>query len=266
MTASTSHLKRWARTTESVLQRTLTAIGLSQSTARIAADSQAYWTSSHGKRWMANSHWREAPIFDDNDLWIRMGMQHLGMVERSAWAARSGRPWRRVVDWGCGGGANAAAFAPHTGELVGVDISAETVAECGRQVALVCDTPFRGVTVDVAEPETAMVDIGSCDVFLCLYVFELIPTPEYGVRLLHIARDLLTPGGLALIQIKYDDGRWLSRPRRREYRRELAGMTTYRIPAFWQLVERCGLTPVSIELVPRNELDERYAYFVIRKR
>jgi hypothetical protein len=118
----------------------------------------------------------------------------------------------------------------------------------------------------VMEPETAVPDIGSCDVFLCVYVFELIPTPEYGVRLLTVARDLLAPGGIALIQIKYDDGRWLSRPRRRGYVGELAGMTTYQIPMFWQLAEQSGLTPVSVELVPRNELDERYAYFFLTKR
>jgi predicted TPR repeat methyltransferase len=130
-------LKRWARTTVNGLQRTLSTAGLSQSTARIAAHSQAYWIRPDEKRWTANSHWREASIFEGNDLWTRLGMQHLDMVERGARAVRSTPPWGRVVDWGCGGGVNAAAFAPHAGELVGVDIAAETVTECERQVASV---------------------------------------------------------------------------------------------------------------------------------
>ena len=42
-------------------------------------------------------------------------------------------------------------------------------------------------------------------------------------------------------------------------------MTSYPIAAFWQLAADCGLRPVSVELVPRDELDERYAYFVLRR-
>ncbi|MDQ0382009.1 hypothetical protein [Amycolatopsis thermophila] len=80
-----------------------------------------------------------------------------------------------------------------------------------------------------------------------------------------IAQDLLTPGGLALIRIKYDDGRMRSPPRAWSYKTGVASMTSYRIPDFWQLAQRCGLTPEAIELVPENELDERYACFLLSK-
>lgn len=105
----------------------------------------------------------------------------------------------------------------------------------------------------------------SCDVFLCFYVLELVATPEYGERILHIARDLLAAGGLALIQIKYNDGRWRTRPRRRGYRTGLAEMTTYPIHGFWELADSCGLKPELVQLVPRNELDQRYAYFLLSR-
>ncbi|WP_017985561.1 methyltransferase domain-containing protein [Amycolatopsis methanolica] len=101
--------------------------------------------------------------------------------------------------------------------------------------------------------------------FLCLYVFEVLPTPEYGERILRLAHRMLAPGGLALIQIKYDEGRWLTRPRRRSYRTGPAQMTTYAIPEFWKLAARVGLRPEAIELVPENELDERYAYFFLTR-
>jgi hypothetical protein len=37
-------------------------------------------------------------------------------------------------------------------------------------------------------------------------------------------------------------------------------MTTYPIAAFWKLAAACGLRPEAIQLVPKNELDVRYAY------
>lgn len=266
-TTATKRLRRLAGRTEATLQRGLASVGLRQSGRRIAADSQAYWSDMRSSRWKANSHWRDAPVFEGSDLWRQIGQRHLAMFERGARMVQFSRPWHRIVDWGCGGGANAVHFAPRAGEFVGVDISSESLAECGRQIAAVCDTPFRPVLIDVAEPERALELIQApCDVFLSFYVFELIPSPEYGERLLRIAARLLAPGGLALIQTKYDTGRWRTRPRRRAYRTGLAEMTTYPIPEFWDLAVRCGLDPEAIELVPRNELDERYAYFLLSKR
>lgn len=241
----------------------LATVGLRHSESRIAADSQRYWSTTEAQGWRANSHWRNADVFVEKVAWEEIGARHLAMFEKGARALRFDRPWRRVVEWGCGGGANAVHFAPRADEFVGVDVSEESLVECEKQVAAVCSTAFRPVRVDVAEPEEVLTrDLGPCDIFLCFYVFELIPTPEYGERLVRIARELLAPGGLALIQIKYDEGRWRTRPRRRSYRSGLADMTTYTVPRFWQLVADNGLTPELVELVPRNELDERYAYFL----
>ena len=86
------------------------------------------------------------PAFaDDQDLWRRVGTEHLEIVRTAARAC--GWTWSspRVVDWGCGGGANAVAVAPHAGELVLVDLSARTLEECARQVAARSSTiSFRG--------------------------------------------------------------------------------------------------------------------------
>lgn len=249
---------------EELLQRTLSRVGLVQPESRISADAQEYWSDSGGARWKANSHWRDAPVFDDGgDLWSLLGRRHLEMFRRGIRLTGFDRPWDRVVEWGCGGGANAVHFARPAKEFVGVDVSADSLAECARQVAAHCDTPFRPVHVEVGSPEAVVDEIGLCDVFLCCYVFELIPTPEYGERLLRIAAQLLRPGGLALIQVKYHDGGFWTRSRRRAYRSGVAGMTTYSIAEFWELVSLCGLRPESVELVPENELDRRYAYFLI---
>lgn len=244
--------------------RALSWVGFTHSESRISADSQRYWAKPGGDGWEGNSHWRAASPFSGNDLWSRMGREHLALFERATRMVGFTRPWERVVEWGCGGGVNAVHFAPKAGEFVGVDISRETLDECAKEVAAVCDTPFRPVAIDVARPEEALGLIGGkCDVFLCTYVFELLPTPEYGARILRIARELLAPDGIALIQVKYDDGDWTTRSRRRSYTTSVADMTTYPISSFWQMAAACGFTPEMVHLVPKNELDERYAYFAL---
>ncbi|MGW5747735.1 class I SAM-dependent methyltransferase [Amycolatopsis sp. NPDC003861] len=258
--------KRIAVRAEDILQRALAATGGKQSEAKISAEAQTYWDRPAGDRWASNSHWQDSPTFQGNDLWSKVGREHLDLFERGARMTGFSRPWRRIVEWGCGGGANAIHFAPRAEEFIGVDISAETLSECEKQVATVCDTKFRSIAIDVSDPEAAIGRVeGWCDIFVSFYVFELIPTPEYGERLLRIAHEILSPGGLALIQIKYDDGRWQTKSRRRAYRTGLAEMTTYRIDAFWKLAAACGLKPEAVHLVPQNELDERYAYFFLSK-
>ncbi|MGW4482927.1 class I SAM-dependent methyltransferase [Amycolatopsis sp. NPDC004368] len=259
-----ANAKRVAASAEELAQRVLSTVGARQPESRISADSQTYWHRPGGDRWQANAHWRDASVFQGTDLWSRLGKEHLDLFDAGARMAGFTEPWHRVLEWGCGGGANAIHFAPRAGEFIGVDIATETLQECERQVKAACDTPFLPVAIDVANPEQALDAIGEkVDVFFSCYVFELIPTPEYGERLLRIARQLLTPGGLAMIQIKYDPGAWRTGPRRRAYRTGLAEMTTYGIDAFWQTATRCGLAPLAVHLVPRNELDERYAYFFL---
>ncbi len=250
---------------EDLVQRVLARAGLAQSESRIAGDAQDYWAESGSAKWKSNSHWRDGSVFDGTDLWSEIGRRHVDMFDRGARMLSFPAQWDRVVEWGCGGGANAVHFAKRTREFVGVDVVAETLDECGRQVAAHSDAAFTPVLAEVAHPERVVPDIGTCDVFLCCYVFELIPTPEYGARLLRIAHDVLRPGGLALIQVKYHDGGFWNRPRRRGYRTSVAGMTTYSVPEFWELVTACGLRPAAVELVPENELDRRYAYFLIAK-
>jgi len=262
--ATTPRIRRIGSKSITLMHRVV-ATSLRQSESTISADSQQYWNDRNEDRWASDSHWQSGSVFRDNNLWNEIGRRHLRMLERGARMVEFDRPWSRVVEWGCGGGANAVHFAPRAGEFVGVDVSADSLRECARQVAAACDTPFIPVLINVAEPEKALEQTGTCDIFLCCYVFELIPTPEYGEHILRIAHQLLKPGGLALIQIKYDTGRWSTKPRRRAYKSGLADMTTYPIASFWELAQKAGLNPQSIELVPKNELDERYAYFLLAK-
>ena len=52
--------------------------------------------------------------------------------------------------------------------------------------------------------------------------------------------------------------------KRRDYRRAVAGCTHW-IEEFWTAMTGVGFCPEGVALVPRNDLDERYAYFLLSK-
>jgi SAM-dependent methyltransferase len=258
--------RRVAKDSLDFASRTLAFAGFAESSEKLGRDAQAYWRAAESDRWKRESHWRDAERFTGNDLWCEVGKSHLALFDRLARVRDDPPRFSTVLEWGCGGGANAVSFAPRADRFVGVDISSASIDECGRQVTAACSTPFVPILIDGDHPEEATERVaGSCDLFLCLYVFELITSQEYGARILRIAHRMLADGGLAFIQIKYDTGAFHTRPRRRGYRLGMSDMTTYRIDAFWTLATSCGLTPELVHLVPQNDLDERYAYFLLSK-
>ena len=226
-------------------------------------DAAAYWTDLSEPDWRSDSHWRDGLA----EHWDTVGNESLSIARRLVRVTGRELPAGRTLEWGSGGGANAVVFAPRCTEFVAVDVVAESLEECRRQVQEVCSTPVVTVLADLAEPErvVAQVGPGSCDLFLSFYVFELLPSKEYAERVLDIARDLLTQDGVAVIQIKYATSDIRTWSRRRAYRRDLASMTTFGIDEFWTVASRRGLVPHAVELVPANRLDERYAYFVLTR-
>ena len=226
------------------------------------AQARDYWADTADGEWSANSHWR-AGLGDE--AWFEVGSEHLRLHDLAATALGTSLTPHVVVEWGCGGGANAVAFAPRAGRFVAADVSAASLAECERQVAAECSRPVETRLIDIAAPEAAAAGLqGTCDVFLCLYVLELTAGREEALRIMRIAADLLAPGGMALVQVKYHTGDRRTRGRGRDYRRHLASMTTFGIDEFWTLArDECRLDPQLVVLVPENRLDQRYAYFAL---
>lgn len=201
------------------------------------------------------------------DAWLEIGREHWAIFSQFARSMDYGAELGTVLEWGCGGGANAVAFAPHAEKFIGADISEESLAECERQVRATCATPIETRRIDLSCPEDAAAGLeDSCSTFLCLYVFEVTSGPEEVRRILRIAEQTLVSGGTAFVQMKYhtDDRRTHGRPGVR-YSRNLALTTTFAIDEFWSLAGSCGLEPKLITLVPQNRLDVRYAYFALVK-
>jgi hypothetical protein len=169
-TANKARLRSAAGKARNQTQFMLGLAGFAHSSERLTRDASMYWSGAPGNRWRDDSHWRSGSKFQDTGLWAAMGQEHLQLFGRLRETARDPAPLRRIVDWGCGGGANAVSFAPLAEEYVGADVNAESLTECARQVGSVCSTPFVEALVDIADPEKAAREIPrSCDLFLCLY-------------------------------------------------------------------------------------------------
>jgi len=174
---------------------------------------------------------------------------------------------RRIVDWGCGGGMNAVQLAADARSYYGVDVSEQTLEECKRQVSLLDVNSFQPVLIDAANPEACLQAISEpCDAFVCTYVFELLPTREYGWRIMRLAHSLLRPGGVALIHIRYTNS--LSQQSRPwQYAKNLANNTSYGLAEFRAGAASIGFELLFEEVIPKqDDLNERrYAFFALKR-
>ncbi|KMO73487.1 methyltransferase domain-containing protein [Mycolicibacterium chlorophenolicum] len=232
--------------------------------ARTREQAARYWSATGSDvSWQSNSHWRDG-IGDQ--AFEEIGRDHWLIYQRFARALRIQAPGR-VIEWGAGGGANAAAFAPRAQGFIAADISLDNLAECARQVKSACSTPLETRRIDLSNPTAAADGLqDACDTFLCLYVIELTVGVEAVRSILGIAQRVLRPGGMAFVQMKYHTGESYTRGwRGLAYTRNLASTTTFTIEEFWRLADECGLSPQLIYLVPHNRLDSRYAYYALIK-
>jgi hypothetical protein len=232
---------------------------------KLKKDAQQYWNAPNTDLLNSYSHWRGAGIFADDDRWLALGRNNLEIYQQFHRMTGATKSPRRIVEWGCGGGANAVHFAPLAETYIGIDVAPPSLQECARQLDAASCGNFKPVLIDAGAPETALTQITQkCDLFLTTYVFEVFPTPEYGLQVLRIARNLLNEGGMAIVQIRYTRDSWSSQPKCYAYKMHFAS-NTYRIEAFWEEAEKCGFVPHSVRLVPYDKVNSNtdYAYFLL---
>lgn len=238
-------------------------LGPSQDVSDRLRDAAAYWQRADQPDWAANSHWRGGL---SDEAWRNVGNENLGIFRKLVVGLGEVDDFGIVIDWGCGGGANAVAFAGYAERIIVADVSSDSVEESLARVREACATPVDGLIIDIEHPEIAAKQYaGVCDTFLCIYVIELTAGKHEALRIVDAAKEVLKPGGIAMFQVKYSTKSIGSRSAKRAYARNLASMTTFAIDEFWCALADRGLTPHLVTLVPENELDSRYAYFAAVK-
>jgi SAM-dependent methyltransferase len=249
----------------------LKLVGRGQSEDELVRASVDYWNDGAraGIDVADYSHWQGAGPWQDRERWLQLGRGHFRMYEQLALVTATSRPVRRVVEWGSGGGANAIHFIGEIDEFCGIEIAQASLDECARVLSTAGFRGFRPVLIPAEAPERAAeLAGGDFDLFLSTYVFELLPGKRYGERVLRAAFDLLRPGGLGIVQIRYDDGTHRSRQKTLDYFRHATRFTSYRVEEFWMLAEAIGFRPEYVMLAPRQTEEfsgDLYAYYALVK-
>jgi hypothetical protein len=76
-----------------------------------------------------------------------------------------------------------------------------------------------------------------------------------------IAYELLADDGIALIQIRYDDGSERFRAKQRDYHRHALTFTSCGIAESWRMASETGFKPLAVSL----SQESNYAYFYLQK-
>ncbi len=221
-------------------RRVLDRLGLEQpgepeaTLARYAAE---YWSSSACDEALRDlSHWKGHGRFADEVRWRSIGEKHVQLARHLLHLAERDTPINRVVEWGPGGGSNAVAFAPTVKHFIGIDISRPNLNECASRLAEIGFDAFLPVCIDPADLDSVVKRVTApCDLFLSTAAFQHFPSKDYGARVMKIAAILLAPNGVALVQIRYDDGNPAYRSKRRDYKRNAISFTSYRIESSGRL-------------------------------
>lgn len=208
-------------------------------------DSIDVWSSSNeSDRVRELSHWLGYGMWQDEDRWRGIGKRVRARFGELARYLNKPAQAKRVLEWGSGGGAIAVEMGRTADEYIGVDVSAENLAECARRCEAEGVSGFKPVLI-TDEPEKAAHGIeGAIDLFVSIAVFQHFPGKDYGKRVLKVIHKMLTPGGMGIIQFRYDDGTERFLPKTDNYRDNFVYFTSYELMEFWEALKEAGLRPL----------------------
>jgi hypothetical protein len=226
------------------------------------------WESHDDEQYRQDqSHWRGVGRWNE-ERWADLGQGTTQRLEELYHAAH--REWSTaeppvLLEWGPGGGANLYALAPRVGTMYGVDISAKNLEETGRVLAEIPGSQYVPILLD-GDPSTVVGAIDRpVDLFFSTAVFQHFPSQEYGAQVLEAVRQVMAPGGLGYIQIRFDDGKERYRPKSLlEYRKRHLTATSYSLSGFWDLLADSGFRPLQIGHV-NTKVNYAKFYFAVAR-
>ena len=234
-----------------------------ESEKKIANDAGQYWSKSEeSKKIQDLSHWRGAGRWNEGE-WQKIGEHHFTLLKRlCTYSNISLESVRSMLEWGPGGGSNVVRFSENMSTIYGVDISRSNLDECSRQLEKINFKKFYPVLIPPEDPDSCLNQIKEpVDLFLSTAVFQHFPSKEYGIRIMSVAYELLKPGAVAIIQIRYDNSKRHYHSKKRNYRHNAVTFTSYGLDEFWDICASIKFTPLYIHL----ESAINYAYYYLRK-
>jgi len=179
-------------------------------------------------------------------------------------------PPGRVVDWGCGGGSiSHALLSSGVGvrEVIGVDISKASLDEATSQTSAgipdCCS--FKPKLINIPNDMLSSGDFRDIhiDAIVSVAVFQHLPNKEYASEVLRVMRLLLRPGGMLLIQVRFDNGdpKYKSADPEEPYS-DLNMLTrcSWRIEDFWKELTSKGFDPTVVKIEERSN----YVWYACR--
>ncbi len=155
--------------------------------------------------------------------------------------------WDRAqtaLEWGPGGGSNLFALSSQVSHLYGVDISEKNLSECARVLG---DAGFTAIHLEDDLSQVRDAVTRPIDIFISTAVFQHFPSQAFGSDVLGLMADLMAPGAVGLVQIRYDNGAPKYRPNRGldEYPDRFITATSYGIDSFASLLQSHGFCRIT---------------------
>jgi len=210
---------------------------------------------------VSGSHWLNQGGGWNDTFWREYGESHLEMIKHGFRLSGRNSPIHSLVDWGSGGGSNAAAISPIVDRYFGVDISQSNLDECMRQTQRLGITNFQPILIPAVRPEEVLEHVNEADCFLSTAVYQHLPGRNYARRVTDIAKRLLTDDGIAVINIRYSNLKRQVRNWRRSYKSHATHFNHYTVWEFEMEMAYAGMEVMEIHMQPLTH----HAYFFLQK-
>lgn len=163
-----------------------------------------------------------------------------------------------MIDWGCGGGINTNCFYTHFDNIIGVDVSIDSLKESSRIAETLNYKGFNERLINMDNPEKILDFNVKCDFFLATQVFMHFPNKNYAKRILNIIHNMLNDDGKGIIETCYNHETNLTE----KFLFNWNNRVSYDIQEFWYILLDNGFKPLSVWIEP----NERHAYYMFEKK
>lgn len=223
------------------------------------------------KEFWSNAHPAYSHFKSDMPTWHDYGERVVDLFS-DFWspAIRGKEPApRRILEWGCGGGAiSHELLRSWVNEVIGVDISQASLDEASLQMRCGLPSNCRFTPKLIGEPEDLIDDDdiseAEIDGIVSVAVFQHFPSKDYTRRVLSVMRKILKAGGVALIQVRFDNGNPKYRSKDPSEPYDSPNMFTrcsWGIEVFWRELKLAGFGKV---LVADIQESDNYAWYICR--